>query len=552
MTKNKTTFEECELQVHVNEVTEEQAYVDYEEEEIIDFEENITNKQAETADLKELGSIADFEVYDEVPDTGQKRENTRFVRKRKSADLVKSRLVVTQLKAKTKHVYDRDELYASTPSFCILRLLLIMALAMGLCIFTCDVSTAFLHADLPTGTEVFVQPPEPYCKPGILWKLKKALYGLRAAPAAWQKHFAKVVTTSLHFTRSKYDPNVYFAPGIWILVHVDDILLVGSMVLCRKLISDLSKHLLMKETGNLNDEHSEITFLGRLMKRTGDAILFIVEQSYYDQLFEEGGVTGSRSVTSPGMKTRDVMEHPNFLDATMHALYRKLVGKLQWIVPLRGEMSFATKELARRLCEPTDYDMLATKHALKYLIGTRHYVYALRPRTRLGGIPKILDVDAYADSDWAGCRQTRKSTSGICIQVLGTTCLFASRTQESIALSSGEAELYAVGSTTAEGLFVCNFLKEVGLAEKTQLVCYTDSTAGKSLATRFGTSKRTRHIDTRLLYMQELVERGLLRLRKVPGTENVADLGTKHLNGKDLEKFLERIGLEENYHMSTH
>ena len=80
---------------------------------------------------------------------------------------------------------------------------------------------------------------------------------------------------------------------------------------------------------------------------------------------------------------------------------------------------------------------------------------------------------------------------------------------------------------------------------KTILTCSTDSTAGKSLASRFGTSKRTRHIDTRLLYMQELVDRGLLRLKKVPGVENLADLGTKHLDAAGILKFLSQVGLEE-------
>ena len=174
-----------------------------------------------------------------------------------------------------------------------------------------------------------------------------------------------------------------------------------------------------------------------------------------------------------------------------------------------------------------------------------HYVFVLRPLTRLGEIPRLLDVEVFADSDWAGCRLTRKSTTGIGLRILGTVILFASRTQESIALSSGEAELYAVGSATAEGLFVCNFLMEVQLAMKVMLTVFTDSTAGKSLASRFGTSKKTRHIDTRLLYMQELVTRGQLRLKKVLGTENLADMGTKYLNSESILKLMNYVGLED-------
>ena len=108
---------------------------------------------------------------------------------------------------------------------------------------------------------------------------------------------------------------------------------------------------------------------------------------------------------------------------------------------------------------PTLEDWNNVTQILKYLVGTYHYVLVLEPAYRLAELPKTLDVVTYADSDWAGCKLTRKSTSGIVVQLLGTTVLFASRTQESVARSSGEAELYAVGSTVSEGLFVTNFLK---------------------------------------------------------------------------------------------
>ena len=83
------------------------------------------------------------------------------------------------------------------------------------------------------------------------------------------------------------------------------------------------------------------------------------------------------------------------------------------------------------------------------------------------------------------------------------------------------------------------------------LTVYTDSTSGKSMATRFGASKRTRHLETKYLYMQELVRRGLLTLRKVPGTENPSDLGTKYVDHATLQKHIGKLGLEEHYSVFT-
>ena len=71
----------------------------------------------------------------------------------------------------------------------------------------------------------------------------------------------------------------------------------------------------------------------------------------------------------------------------------------------------------------------------------------------------------------------------------------------------------------------------------------TDSIAGKSMAMRFGTPRRTRHIDLKFFYMQNLVKLGLVVIHKVPGVEHVADLGTKYLDTHILEKLREVIGL---------
>ena len=539
-------FAACDIPVYTNELPEEMVCDDYNDDELLDYDEQITRREATAADDTEIRSIQDFGVYVEVPDEGQPREQTRFVRKRKSPTKVKSRLVVTQLRARTQHLYDRDELFASTPAFLSMLILLTIGLALQLSIFTCDVSTAFLHADLPEGEETYVQAPEPYCKPGYLWKLVKALYGLRAAPKAWQLHFAKIATEKLELARSKYDANVYYGYGVYLLVHVDDLLILGPLDKARRVIRLLGEHLLLKETGNLNDEGTTIQFLGRTLRRAGDSVLFVVEENYYNRMFDEANVNPNRSATVPGTKPKDVAEEADLLSTEDHSLYRRIVGRLQWIVPLRPDIAFSTKELARRLTAPTTADMNAARQVLRYLVGTTHYVYALRPNARYEQIPKLLEIHAYADSDWAGCRLTRKSTTGVCLKLLGAVILFCSRTQETTALSSGEAELYAVGTATAEALFVANLLKEIGVCETTSICCYTDSTAGKSLGTRFGASRRTRHIDTRYLYMQELVARGLLRLKKILGTLNCADLGTKYLSAADIAKFLQDVGLEEN------
>ena len=91
---------------------------------------------------------------------------------------------------------------------------------------------------------------------------------------------------------------------------------------------------------------------------------------------------------------------------------------------------------------------------------------------------------------------------------LGTLITSQSRTQAAVALSSGEAELYAKGLGVSESLFIRSLRLESQLSENVNIRIHTDSTAGKSMATRFGTSKKTKHVQLRFLFIQELVASG--------------------------------------------
>ena len=103
---------------------------------------------------------------------------------------------------------------------------------------------------------------------------------------------------------------------------------------------------------------------------------------------------------------------------------------------------YAVKELSRGLVAPTDVHKIKLK-TLRYLSGTKD---VMKPDFQIGRQVKSLDIKAYVDSDWAGCADSRRSTSGVALNILGVNISARSRTQATIALSSGEAELYAIGS----------------------------------------------------------------------------------------------------------
>ena len=174
-------------------------------------------------------------------------------------------------------------------------------------------------------------------------------------------------------------------------------------------------------------------------------------------------------------------------------------------------------------------------------------VLRLRPSYQLSDGNCSLDVNVYVDSDWAGRSKTRKSTSGSTVNILGCNMVSTARTQGTLALSSGEAELYAIGQGVSEALFLRSMLLEAKLAKKVNLIAHTDSTAGKAMSTRFGTGKKAKHVELRFLYVQNLVQIGLLRMAKTDGTRNPADLMTKYVATDVLQRLKTHLGVVSNW-----
>ena len=128
--------------------------------------------------------------------------------------------------------------------------------------------------------------------------------------------------------------------------------------------------------------------------------------------------------------------------------------------------------------------------------------------------------------------------------MLGNHCIKTwSSTQGAYALSSAEAELYAMveGVTRSKGIL--NLVKELGFTNIGNTVYLgTDSSAAKSFVSRRGLG-RMRHLDIRDLWLQKEVAEGKVVVSKVVGNSNPADLMTKVLNKADIEERLKGMGL---------
>lgn len=136
----------------------------------------------------------------------------------------------------------------------------------------------------------------------------------------------------------------------------------------------------------------------------------------------------------------------------------------------------------------------------------------------------VRNIHVYVDSDWAGDNISRKSTTGVAIGVGGRLLKTYSRNQKTIALSSGEAELYAIVSGIAEGIGVQFILKDFGIIANVR--CFSDSSVAVGIVKRAGIGKIS-HQQTQCLWVQECISLGKASILKIGTNSNPADLLTK-------------------------
>ena len=143
---------------------------------------------------------------------------------------------------------------------------------------------------------------------------------------------------------------------------------------------------------------------------------------------------------------------PLVVNGKDHALYRQIIGTLLYASNCtRADITFVVSKLSRYVAAPCQHHLTAAKHVLRYLRGTADLARVFKPTTDPNHMKQDAVLCGYSDSDWAGCKVTRKPTTGIVIAVFGNTIHWNSKKQSIIAQSSCEADYIAVN-------MVCNEL----------------------------------------------------------------------------------------------
>ena len=496
-----------------------------------------------------------YELVDreEIARCGGKLIDTRWIDTNKADEMnpeYRSRLVGREFNEGKD-----DSLYASTPPLESLRLIMSWAATIAGTksshqheVMINDVRRAYFYAKASRDLFVEIPDEDPRKKPGLVGRLKLCLYGTRDAAKSWQRTLTDHLE-GIGFKRGRGHISVFHHPerGIKTLVHGDDYFSGGKRADLDWLQSELEKayELKTQRVSNRTGCNLEGKVLNRIVRWTQEGYELEGDPRHAELVIEQLGLEDVAPLSSPGVDIAEPNvgdENDEELCATEASNYRRIAARCNYLSSDRPELQFSIKECCREMSRPTKASWDKLIRIGRYLKGQPRLVW----KFDLQQMPGSIDV--YVDSNWAGCRRTRKSTSGG-IAMLGTHVIKSwSKTQAVIAKSSGEAELFGVVRGSTEGLGLITLCGDLGTEMKVRV--HLDASAAKGMVEREGIGK-VRHLEVDVLWLQEQQARARLPLLKVLGTVNPADLMTKHLARADIVKNLRIAGLVELEGRST-
>ena len=408
-----------------------------------------------------------------------------------------------------------------------------------------------MHADLEQDDPVAVRPPKILGAPeDERWLLHKALYGLRRAPLMFYK-FLRNKLEELGLRSLVGEPSIFYKKSLRVLCHVDDPVVTGTEEEVEWLCANLAKDMKFNPDKNLGEAVQR--YLGREYRkdcrtRGGTSAIFIKHTStYITGMAEEMEITTHRAVGTPGsdnIKPTTAEEKRNWdqpLDAEQTTQYRRVVGKLRFMVQERPDTAFEVGLLSRKLSQPDGESQARLKRVVRYLLHTQDAELELRPDP----LPEDGEVhlDVFSDSDHAGDLTTRRSTSCCVILLQGSLIYMHSKKQTVVSTSSAEAELYAASGSLAEGLRIKHLLEELEL--RVSLTLWVDNSAARTMMIKQGL-QRAKHIEIKWLWSQEVIAAKRAQLKAVSSRDNLADIGTKRLDKDRLQMLSSRLGLQSD------
>jgi hypothetical protein len=202
-----------------------------------------------------------------------------------------------------------------------------------------------------------------------------------------------------------------------------------------------------------------------------------------------------------------------------------ITGSTRWLADhTRPDIQYIVSQLGSAASNPGPAHTKAATHLLSYLHGSSHLGLTL------GGRSPVL-LECFVDASYIEAGGSH-SQLGYCLRLNSMSGMVYSRSirDNSVSLSSAEAELRALKEATQDVIWFRLFLEELGFPQPTATPIYEDNAAVIQLVNSVKSQPRTRHLNKIRNFITQEVTAGSIYVDKVLGTENVADLLTKALD----------------------
>ncbi|KAM6562807.1 hypothetical protein CsatB_022805 [Cannabis sativa] len=221
--------------------------------------------------------------------------------------------------------------------------------------------------------------------------------------------------------------------------------------------------------------------------------------------------------------------------------YSSAVGTIMYLmVCTRPDLAFAISTLSKYMANPGKIHWLAMKWVFRYLVGT----------PKVGLIYKqqkfSTNIEGYSDADYAGDRDSRKSTSSYMFLLGGNCVSWKAQLQPVVALSTTESEYISTTEAIKEAIWMKGLLTEIKLLKEVPRV-YSDSQSCVHLCRNPVFHDRTKHIEIKYHFIRDKVTQGEIQVEKVPTEENPTDMGTKVVTLNKFKHCMNLLGVDTGW-----
>ena len=445
-----------------------------------------------------------------------------------------------------------------------------------------DASNAFAEADAPK-IPLYVRANEPYREwwsekmkrdpipSNYVLPVHKALQGHPEAPRAWATLIDSILRQKLHFKPTTHEPCLYKGmfqgKEVLFLRQVDDFAVgAENEKIAIAVINEIDKYMKIdiKDLGQLERYNGVDIIQGRdYIKLNNPTYLRkIIEEHKWmiderntpkfplPMIDDKKYIHSIDTATAPSNNLDKIK-----LQVEMNFNYRQAIGELIYaMVTCRPDISFPLIKLSQYSSNPAKVHYQAVIQIFRYLNATIDdglIYWRSQPHQSLPLLPlpkpyktnyetsNTTDIDSpvylhgAVDSDWAADTTHRRSVTGLVLRLAGGTILYKTKYQDTVALSTTEAEFSAACDAGKAILYVRSILDEIGLPQKEATTLFIDNNGALMMANAQQPTRRTRHIEIKKFAILDWVQRDLMLLQRISTSDNCSDGLTKQ-NGRQL------------------